>query len=136
VGFVVDKVASGQVFSEYFGFPCQSSFYQSPSPVICGWYNKPVSGRSTKRLSLTPRIIIIIVRGKSRPSVKGLYQYCMSDLHKLSCRKPQFRIHFFSPVAKRPFPTSRADGGTFTFVALQMFPLMFAFSRAQQRSHG
>jgi hypothetical protein len=26
VGFVVDKVALGQVFSEYFGFPCQSSF--------------------------------------------------------------------------------------------------------------
>jgi hypothetical protein len=28
VGFVVDKVALGQVFSEYFGFPCQSTFYQ------------------------------------------------------------------------------------------------------------
>jgi hypothetical protein len=28
VGFVVDKVALGQVFSKYFGFPCQSSFYQ------------------------------------------------------------------------------------------------------------
>jgi hypothetical protein len=28
VGFVVDKVALGQVFSEYFGFPCQSSFHQ------------------------------------------------------------------------------------------------------------
>jgi hypothetical protein len=28
VGFVVDKVALGQVFSEYFGFPCQSSFRQ------------------------------------------------------------------------------------------------------------
>jgi hypothetical protein len=25
---VVDKVALGQVFSEYFGFPCQSSFHQ------------------------------------------------------------------------------------------------------------
>jgi hypothetical protein len=25
--FVVDKVALGQVFSEYFGFPCQSSFH-------------------------------------------------------------------------------------------------------------
>jgi hypothetical protein len=25
VGFVVDKVALGQVFSEYFGFPCQFS---------------------------------------------------------------------------------------------------------------
>jgi hypothetical protein len=28
VGFVVDKVALGQVFSEYFGFPCPSSFHQ------------------------------------------------------------------------------------------------------------
>jgi hypothetical protein len=28
VGFVVDKVALGQVFSDYFGFPCQSSFHQ------------------------------------------------------------------------------------------------------------
>jgi hypothetical protein len=27
VGFVVDKVALGQVFSEYFGFPCQISFH-------------------------------------------------------------------------------------------------------------
>jgi hypothetical protein len=25
VGFLVDKVALGQVFSEYFGFPCQLS---------------------------------------------------------------------------------------------------------------
>jgi hypothetical protein len=28
VEFVVDKVAQRQVFSEYFGFPCQSSFHQ------------------------------------------------------------------------------------------------------------
>jgi hypothetical protein len=27
-GFVVDKVALGRVISEYFGFPCQSSFHQ------------------------------------------------------------------------------------------------------------
>jgi hypothetical protein len=26
--FLVDKVALGQVFSEYFGFPCQSSFHR------------------------------------------------------------------------------------------------------------
>jgi hypothetical protein len=32
VGFVVDKVALGQVFSEYFGFPCQSSFQQILHP--------------------------------------------------------------------------------------------------------
>jgi hypothetical protein len=28
VRFVVDKVVLGQVFSEYFGFPCHSSFHQ------------------------------------------------------------------------------------------------------------
>jgi hypothetical protein len=27
VGFVVDKVASGQVFSEHFGFPCQNCLF-------------------------------------------------------------------------------------------------------------
>jgi hypothetical protein len=30
VGFVVDRVALGQVFSGYFGFPCQFSFHQLP----------------------------------------------------------------------------------------------------------
>jgi hypothetical protein len=28
MGFVVDKVALGQIFSEYFGFPCQYLFHQ------------------------------------------------------------------------------------------------------------
>jgi hypothetical protein len=28
VGFVADKLALEQVFSEYFGLPCQSSFHQ------------------------------------------------------------------------------------------------------------
>jgi hypothetical protein len=28
VGVVVDKVAMGQFFSEYFGIPCQSQFHQ------------------------------------------------------------------------------------------------------------
>jgi hypothetical protein len=28
VGFVVDKVALGQVFPDYFGFPYQFSFHQ------------------------------------------------------------------------------------------------------------
>jgi hypothetical protein len=28
LGFVVDKVALGQVFSKYFGFPCQYLFRQ------------------------------------------------------------------------------------------------------------
>jgi hypothetical protein len=28
VGFMVDKVALGQIFSEYFGVPCKFSFHQ------------------------------------------------------------------------------------------------------------
>jgi hypothetical protein len=32
VGIVVDKVALEQVSSEYFGFPCQSSFHQILDP--------------------------------------------------------------------------------------------------------
>jgi hypothetical protein len=34
VGFVVDKVALGLVFSQYFGFPFQSSFHQSSTIII------------------------------------------------------------------------------------------------------
>jgi hypothetical protein len=34
VGFVVQKVALGHDFSEYFGFPCQSSFHQLPTITI------------------------------------------------------------------------------------------------------
>jgi hypothetical protein len=37
VGFVVDKMASGQVFSEYFRFPCRSrSFHQLFHPQSPG----------------------------------------------------------------------------------------------------
>jgi hypothetical protein len=42
MGFVVDKVALGQVFSEYFGFPCQSFHRCSTLIIICSWYNRPV----------------------------------------------------------------------------------------------
>jgi hypothetical protein len=44
VGFVVDKVALGQVFSEYFGFPCQFSFHQYSTITLIyhlGLYNRP-----------------------------------------------------------------------------------------------
>jgi hypothetical protein len=37
VGFVVDKVALGQVFSEYFGFLCQSSIHR----IILHLHNHP-----------------------------------------------------------------------------------------------
>jgi hypothetical protein len=47
VGFVVDKAALGQVFLEYFGFPCQSfhtmlHVHLHPSIFLRGLYNRPV----------------------------------------------------------------------------------------------
>jgi hypothetical protein len=52
VGFMVDEVALGHVFSEYVGFPCKFSFYpttpHSSSSIIQGCYNRPISGRRTK----------------------------------------------------------------------------------------
>jgi hypothetical protein len=38
VGFVVQNVALGQVFSEYFGFPCQSSFRQYFSTITLTYH--------------------------------------------------------------------------------------------------
>jgi hypothetical protein len=36
--FVVDKVVLGQVFSEYFGFPYQSSFHQLVQKIILTYH--------------------------------------------------------------------------------------------------
>jgi hypothetical protein len=60
VGFVVDKVALGQVFSEYFGFPCQSSFHQllhnhpHLSFYHLGLYNRPEVAAVPGDVSPTP----------------------------------------------------------------------------------
>jgi hypothetical protein len=58
VGTVVDRAALGQVFSEYFNFPCHS-FIPLITPqlspfVIQSWYKWPFSGHSTGRLGSTP----------------------------------------------------------------------------------
>jgi hypothetical protein len=48
---MVDKVALGQVFSEYFGFSCQFLFHRllhTSSSIITDWSNRPNSGRRIK----------------------------------------------------------------------------------------
>jgi hypothetical protein len=42
VGFVVDKAALGQVFSEYLGFPCNHSTNFFITIVTRGWHNRPL----------------------------------------------------------------------------------------------
>jgi hypothetical protein len=57
VGFVVDKVALGQVFSEYFGFSCQSSSTNCSVIIIIyhpGLVKYANSGRRTKWISPHP----------------------------------------------------------------------------------
>jgi hypothetical protein len=50
-GFVIDKQMLGQVFSEYFSFPCHPLHrllnIQLP-PIIRGWYIRPNSGQRTR----------------------------------------------------------------------------------------
>jgi hypothetical protein len=69
VEFVVDKVALEQVFSEYFGFPCQSSFHRKFSilTIAGGRYKRAVNGRGAEwtQFGLHPslcklKIIIIL----------------------------------------------------------------------------
>jgi hypothetical protein len=74
---VVDKVALARVFSEYFGFPCQSSFHQilhhhnhsgqatigqSVAAVPSGpsWTTPPTKRIKKKKISLEVKSIIIV----------------------------------------------------------------------------
>jgi hypothetical protein len=61
VGFVVDEVALGQDFSEYFGFPCQFSFHLLLYTYLSSGAgnSSPVLAAVPSGLSLTPLIIII-----------------------------------------------------------------------------
>jgi hypothetical protein len=51
VGLLVDEVALGQVFFEYFGFLMPILIPPTAphsSSIVRGWYNRPVSDRRTK----------------------------------------------------------------------------------------
>jgi hypothetical protein len=52
VGFVVDKVALGQVFSEYFGFPCPSLFHQIT--ITRGKYSRSFGGQHAEWTQFHP----------------------------------------------------------------------------------
>jgi hypothetical protein len=58
VGFEVDKVALGQVFSEYFGFPANhhSTNFSIIIIIIRGWHNRPIGDNSAEwnQLDSTP----------------------------------------------------------------------------------
>jgi hypothetical protein len=46
---MVDKMALGQVFSEYFGFPCNHHSTNFSIIIISrGWHNRPIGGRSAE----------------------------------------------------------------------------------------
>jgi hypothetical protein len=58
VGFVVDKVALGQVLSEYFGFPCQSSFHQFFPTITIIYHLALVQYASSDRSTKSPTPLI------------------------------------------------------------------------------
>jgi hypothetical protein len=71
MGFVVDKVALGQVFSEYFKSPCQPSFHQilhHHNHTGAGYY-RPISGRRAEwtQLDSTPHNVnFFLILGTAR----------------------------------------------------------------------
>jgi hypothetical protein len=88
VVIVVDKVALGQVFSEYFGFPCQSSFHQ-----ILHHHNhlgQVQIGYSVADVLSGPSSILTIIRQSLHEYVTRyciVYQYgSRSVIYKLSVR--------------------------------------------------
>jgi hypothetical protein len=61
VGFVVDELALGLVFSEYFGFPCQFSFHQ----LLNTHHLSPGTGKMGQ-------LVAVIPSGLSHPTTKKL----------------------------------------------------------------
>jgi hypothetical protein len=57
MGFVVDKVALGQVFSEYFGFPPHSTKF-SIITITRGRSNRPFSGRRAEWTQFGPHPLL------------------------------------------------------------------------------
>jgi hypothetical protein len=73
VGFVVDKAALGQVFSEYFGFPCQS-FHR-----FLHYHNHPglpLSGRSVEWTLIQPPPTMQIKKKKEKFFMETLQKLC------------------------------------------------------------
>jgi hypothetical protein len=62
VGFVVDKVALGQVASEYFGLPCQLSFHQLR-------HTHQSYGAGTK-----DPVVAFVYHARKKATVEGLYR--------------------------------------------------------------
>jgi hypothetical protein len=122
VGFVVDKVALGQVFSEYFGFPCQSSFHQllhnhpHLSSGVCTIGQKWLQ---YKGLSPTPPIIII---KKTQTFTINETECDLTNIRALICtRRTAETLHMctltYSRISERMNTSNNADPAVeqFTF---------------------
>jgi hypothetical protein len=76
VGFVADKVASGQVFSEYFGFPCQNHSFLTIThmylrkievpPVGEGPHVAPFRGAKGSRARKLAQTNVMLIKKKFR----------------------------------------------------------------------
>jgi hypothetical protein len=76
MGFVVDEVSLGQVFSQYFGFPCQFSFYQIYHPELVQW----ASQLPTLEVHLLPPPPTKIKKKDRKKKTENTSQHCRPDL--------------------------------------------------------
>jgi hypothetical protein len=88
-------VALGQVFSEYFCFPCQPSFHQKFSNITItrGRYNRPFSGRRAEwtQYGLHPPLCEF-----KKKNLQGRFVTCPSVLKAVGIRFPVRNIRDFN----------------------------------------
>jgi hypothetical protein len=141
-----DKVAPEQVSSEYFDFPCQSSFHQNApySSIIRGWYNRPISDRCTKwtQSHLNPQNFKKVLRFIFGDSY---YSHCHSH-HILSaqlphlCTQETFIIHALIPnrwnMTTCSQPSSEAASNISSAILITSLNLKVTFFSATQTLNG
>jgi hypothetical protein len=93
VGFVVDKAALRQVFSEYFGFPCQS-FHR-----FLHYHNHP--GLTQKAIKW-PQCRVDL---DSTPLYANFFKVYMYIKEKLTCHKMYYIVTLYEDVYTRMFLT-------------------------------
>jgi hypothetical protein len=115
VGFVVDKVALGQVFSEFSGFPCQSSFHQllhnhprlSPGASTIGQKWPQYKGLSPTPLAIKKKWRLIFVY----PTLYSIYKWYVPNTWCLSRSLCWWHLYTYATDRKEVYVLRKLQRG-------------------------
>jgi hypothetical protein len=116
LGFVVDKVVLGQVFSEYFGFPCQSSFHR----LLHTHHLSSGAGTTGQILADVPSGLSLTPPRETKKQQKN------PTLYPSSPHSPSFTPYsscFLNPSPTPYHPPPPSSSSTLYFYSIQYSPL-------------